>query len=104
MPAPDGADHLVGIGVDPASSASAGMGCVETLAHGHDIASGLGFDLDPPREVCSRVLARMFPHVAPGPAEDPRALLLWATGRRSLSGRAPVGQWRWRGAPLGEDS
>ena len=80
----------------------AGMGCIEVLAHGYDIASGLGMVLDPPREVCIRVLARMFPQIAPDAAEDPWDLLLWATGRRDLSGRPAVGQWQWQGAPPGE--
>jgi hypothetical protein len=82
----------------------AGMGCVEMLAHGYDIASGLGIELDPPRDVCARVLARMFPQVVPDPAEDPWAVLLWTTGRSDLPGRPPVGPWRWRGAPPGEDT
>ena len=39
----------------------AGMGCIEALVHGHDIAQGLGLALEPPRQVCTRVLARLFP-------------------------------------------
>ena len=78
----------------------AGMGCVEALVHGHDIAHGLGLAVDPPREVCARVLARMFPHAAADLAGlDPWSGLLWATGRTALPGRPRVEQWRWRGAP-----
>jgi uncharacterized protein (TIGR03083 family) len=78
----------------------AGMGCVEALVHGHDIGQGLGLALDPPREVCARVLARMFPHaVADLASLDPWSGLLWATGRIPLPGRPRVEQWRWRGAP-----
>lgn len=78
-----------------------GMGCVEVLVHGHDIAAGLGLPFDPPREVCRRVMARMFPGTAGDqPHPDPWAELLWATGRASLPGREPVTSWRWHGAPL----
>ena len=81
----------------------AGMGCVEALVHGHDIAQGLGLALDPPREVCTRVLARMFPHVADVADLDPWMALLWATGRIALPGRPRVTHWRWHGAPPGEN-
>jgi uncharacterized protein (TIGR03083 family) len=81
----------------------AGMGCVETLVHGHDIAQGLGLALDPPRQVCSRVLARMFPHMMADLAHlDPWTALLWATGRIALPGRPRVAHWRWHGAPPNE--
>ncbi len=54
----------------------AGMGCIEALVHGHDIARGLGLaPLDPPRAV-------------------------WATGRGEVPGQSPVTSWRWRCAPL----
>src|SRR6266508_3123041 len=59
----------------------AGMGCVEALVHGHDIAQGLGLALAPPREVCTRVLARMFPRV-------PQFVATW---------RWPEGAFRWSG-------
>jgi len=81
----------------------AGMGCVEALVHGHDIAQGLGLALDPPRQVCTRVLARMFPHTMADLADlDPWMALLWATGRIALPGRPRVAHWRWHGAPPGE--
>jgi len=80
----------------------AAMGCVEALVHGHDIAAGLGVDLDPPPQVCARVLARLFPQT---PAElaglDPWTVLRWATGRLDLPGHPRPEKWRWHGAPLG---
>ncbi len=89
--------HPTGLS-DPAGFA--GMGCVEALVHGHDVAVGLGLPFDAPRDVCARVLARMFPAVAAG-ADDPWAVLLWATGRADLPGRDPVGpDWHWQGPPL----
>lgn len=78
----------------------AGMGCVETLIHGYDIAGGLGLAFDPPRDVCARVLARMFPDVATtGPEADPWTALRYATGRIALPGRPRLTRWRWHGAP-----
>ncbi|MGW4497816.1 hypothetical protein ACWENR_04245 [Micromonospora sp. NPDC004336] len=81
----------------------AAMGCAEALLHGDDIARGLGLALDPPREVCARVLARLFPEAARELTNvDPWAALRWATGRIELPGRPRLDQWHWRGAPLGE--
>ncbi|ANN19987.1 hypothetical protein SD37_33175 [Amycolatopsis orientalis] len=79
----------------------AGMGCVEALVHGEDMARGLGVTLDPPREVCSRVLARMFPEVDAA-GVDPWIALLWATDRVDLPGRPSRAGWQWRGAPLAD--
>jgi uncharacterized protein (TIGR03083 family) len=82
----------------------AGMGCVEALVHGHDIAQGLGLALVPPRQVCTRVLARLSPHAAADLADlDPWMALLWATGRIALPGRPRVAHWRWHGAPPAEN-
>lgn len=82
----------------------AGMGCIEALVHGHDIAQGLGLALEPPRQVCTRVLARLFPHAAADLADlDPWMALLWATGRIALPGRPRVAHWRWHGAPPAEN-
>lgn len=82
----------------------AGMACVEVLVHGHDIAGGLGLTLDPPADLCARVVARMFPDVAADtPGIDPWKLLRYATGRVTLPGRPRVApDWRWRGAPLAD--
>ncbi|MER7860193.1 hypothetical protein ABTX61_13890 [Amycolatopsis japonica] len=77
----------------------AGMGCVEVLVHGEDMARGLDVTLDPPRDVCSRVLARMFPDVDVT-GVDPWTALLWATDRTELPGRPSRAGWQWRGTPL----
>ncbi|MFC8144285.1 GNAT family N-acetyltransferase [Streptomyces paradoxus] len=71
----------------------AAMGVVEVLLHTHDISEGLGLSYEPAPELCDFVLARLFPHVQPGPTPWPT--LLWATGRGELPGRAPVTEWRW---------
>lgn len=83
----------------------AGMACVEALIHGHDIATGLGLSLDPPMDVCERVLARMFPHYVArlaGVDADPWLSLKWATGRTDVPSVPSVGKWKWRGTPLSE--
>jgi uncharacterized protein (TIGR03083 family) len=81
----------------------AGMGCVETLVHGHDIAAGLGLTFTPPGELCARVMARMFPDQAAAlPEVDPWQALRYVTGRAALPDRPPVTRWRWRGVPLDE--
>ncbi|MEU6476232.1 GNAT family N-acetyltransferase [Streptomyces sp. NPDC047017] len=71
----------------------AAMGIAEVLLHTHDIAQGLGLVYEPPAGLCEDVLTRLFPHVQPGPEAWP--VLLWATGRGELPGRAPVTGWRW---------
>ncbi|MCU1681361.1 MAG: hypothetical protein JWQ81_2100 [Amycolatopsis sp.] len=97
-PADARAYHPSGI-ADPEGFAA--MGCVEALVHGEDIARGLGVALDPPRDVCARVLARMFPQV--NEDVDAWTALLWATDRVQLPGRGRQTGWRWRGSPLGGD-
>ncbi|WP_203884541.1 DinB family protein [Planotetraspora kaengkrachanensis] len=75
----------------------AAMGIVETLVHTHDLAEGLGLVWDPPADLCSLVLHRLFPDA---PADtDPWPALLWATGRAELPGRPRPTTWRWYGAP-----
>ncbi|WP_406719529.1 GNAT family N-acetyltransferase [Streptomyces althioticus] len=76
----------------------AAMGIAEVLLHTHDIAEGLGIAYEPPADLCEFVLARIFPHVKPGPAPWPT--LLWATGRGELEGREPVTAWRWCNNPV----
>ncbi|MFD5075539.1 GNAT family N-acetyltransferase [Streptomyces sp. NPDC058371] len=71
----------------------AAMGITEVLLHTHDIAEGLGLSYEPPAQLCQDVLARIFPHVRPGP--DHWRTLLWATGRGDLPDRAPLTEWRW---------
>jgi hypothetical protein len=88
------AHHVFGVS-DPEGFAA--MGIVETLVHTHDLAEGLGLAWDPPGDLCSRVLARLFPD-APG-STDPWPTLLWATGRAELPGQARRTTWRWYGEP-----
>ncbi|MFE9773942.1 GNAT family N-acetyltransferase [Streptomyces sp. NPDC005931] len=76
----------------------AAMGVAEVLLHTHDIAEGLGIPHEPPAELCSFVLTRIFPHVRPGPS--PWRTLLWATGRGDLPDREPVTAWRWSNNPV----
>lgn len=81
-------------------SGFAAMGCDEVLVHGSDLAASLGVEFDPPLEVCSRVLRRLFPW-APADAE-PWAALRWANGRAPLGDRPPERRWLWHCAPLDE--
>jgi hypothetical protein len=79
----------------------AGLGCHEALVHGHDVAQGFGRRLDPPRDVCRRVLARIFPQAPADLAEaDPWTALLWAGGRLELPGRHKGPDWGPHPAPL----
>jgi uncharacterized protein (TIGR03083 family) len=87
--------HPTGI-ADP--EGFAGMGCVEVLVHGEDIARGLGVAVDPPRDLCARVLARMFPQ-AGLTGIDPWTALLWATDRTTLPDRRRRQEWRWHAGP-----
>jgi uncharacterized protein (TIGR03083 family) len=83
---------------------TAGMGCIELLVHGGDIAAGLGLPFEPPQDVCAWVLARLFPdRHAESAGLDPWTTLQWATGRLSLPGLPDVGtKWRWYSAPLAD--
>ncbi|MEU7583656.1 GNAT family N-acetyltransferase [Streptomyces sp. NPDC041068] len=75
----------------------AAMGVAELLLHTHDIARALGVDAEPPAALCETVLGHLFPHVPPFPnGGTPWTTLLWATGRGTLPGRAPLSRWRWR--------
>ncbi|MBT3154411.1 GNAT family N-acetyltransferase [Streptomyces sp. CHD11] len=76
----------------------AAMGVAEVLLHTHDVAEGLGAGYEPPAELASFVLTRLFPRVRPGPT--PWETLLWATGRGDLPGREPVTGWRWSNNPV----
>ena len=79
----------------------AGMGCHEALLHGNDIAQAFGLSLDPPRDVCRRVLARIFPQAPTDLAEsDPWTALQWAGGRIELPGHPQQPSWRPHPAPL----
>lgn len=84
---------------DPAGFAA--MACDELLMHTQDIADGFGRLVQPPPELCRRVLARLFPW-APGRA-DPWQALRWANGRVALPDCARLGRdWSWWCAPLSE--
>ncbi|MFQ6144557.1 hypothetical protein ACLMNJ_15995 [Streptomyces seoulensis] len=88
------AHHVFGVS-DPEGFAA--MGIVETLVHTHDLAQGIGLPWNPPADLCSRVLARLFPD-APA-STDPWLTLLWATGRAELPGHPRLTTWRWDGTP-----
>ncbi|MFD7575323.1 maleylpyruvate isomerase N-terminal domain-containing protein [Streptomyces sp. NPDC059810] len=88
------AHHVFGAS-DPEGFAA--MGIVETLVHTHDLAQGLGLAWNPPADLCSRVLLRLFPD-APS-STDPWLTLLWATGRGKLPGHPRLTTWRWHGTP-----
>ncbi|MFD7770262.1 GNAT family N-acetyltransferase [Streptomyces sp. NPDC059787] len=76
----------------------AAMGIAEVLLHTHDIAEGMGIGYEPPAELASFVLTRIFPQAKPGPT--PWRTLLWATGRGDLPGREPVTEWKWSNNPV----
>ena len=61
------------------ASGFAALACDELLLHTADIAASLGIGFDPPREVCARVLARLFPWAAQD--VDSWEALRWANGR-----------------------
>ncbi|MFD8649857.1 maleylpyruvate isomerase N-terminal domain-containing protein [Streptomyces mirabilis] len=88
------AHHVFGVS-DPEGFAA--MGIVETVVHTHDLAQGLGLTWSPPADLCSRVLARLFPD-APS-STDPWLTLLWATGRAELPGHPCLTTWCWDGTP-----
>ncbi|MFI7704254.1 hypothetical protein [Nonomuraea sp. NPDC049480] len=73
----------------------AAMAVVETLVHTHDITQGLNLEWSPPRELCERVLKKLFPHVTID--RDAWEVLLWATGRTTLPDRPRLTEWRWYG-------
>jgi hypothetical protein len=83
---------------DPAGFA--GMGCLELLLHGDDIARGLGTAVDPPRDLCTRLLVRMFPDQSDLDGLDPWLAIRWCAGRADLPDRPRRTDWAWRGAPL----
>lgn len=82
--------HTYGIS-DPEGFAA--MGITEALVHTHDVAQGLALPWQPPADLCSRVLARLFPDTPTGAGSW--ATLLWATGRAELPGHPQRTTWRW---------
>ncbi|GAB3953060.1 hypothetical protein GCM10029976_092470 [Kribbella albertanoniae] len=90
--------HPWGIG-DPEGFTA--MACVESLLHAHDLTTTLSEPLNPPADLCARVLARAFPH-EPHPTDDPWLNLRWLTGRTKIPGTPSPDSWRWRPTPLNE--
>jgi hypothetical protein len=98
------AHHIFGVS-DPEGFAA--MGVVELLAHGYDVARGLGRGWEPPADLCGRALFRLFPDVpttvdavgAETAGTDPWSTLRWATGRGELPGHPVLETWRWYGTP-----
>lgn len=70
-------------------SGFAAMACLETLVHTDDVAVGLAVELDPPRDICQRIIDRLF--VGEPAKEDPWHVLRWGTGRGDLRGRERLG-------------
>lgn len=77
------------------------MGCAETLIHTNDIAVACALLFDPPADLCSGVVRRLFPWA---PAEiTPWDALRWAAGRIALPDRPRLdADWWWQCAPLAE--
>lgn len=76
----------------------AAMGVAETLVHTYDITQGLGVAWLPPEPLSQLVVDRLLPNSPSGRATE---ILLWATGRADLKGRARVSKWVWRAARTG---
>ncbi|HEY7200640.1 MAG TPA: hypothetical protein VIC57_10530 [Candidatus Dormibacteraeota bacterium] len=67
------------------------LACAHVLEHGHDIARGLGFDFDPPEDICASVTRRLYPRLAPAiEGEAPWPAFLHVAGRLVLPGHPPV--------------
>ncbi len=71
-------------------SGFAALGVNEIVVHGYDIAQGLGLRWQPPADLCTSVLDRLFPDA---PSGDPAAALLWCTGRIALPDRPRRTGW-----------
>jgi hypothetical protein len=69
----------------------AARGALELLLHGHDVCAGLSVPLEPPNDLCTRLInhTRGWPHwTAPGWGPPPRTGDGWAD-LLAGSGRAP---------------
>lgn len=98
--APPGARGAHDWGMADASGFAA-LACDELLVHTGDIAASLGMGFDPPREVCARVLARLFPWAPQG--VDSWEALRWANGRGPMGKRRRLSpDWVAHPAPLEE--
>jgi hypothetical protein len=83
------------------ASGFAALACDEMLVHTSDITAGLGASFDPPRDVCARVLGRLFPWARPD--RDWWEALRWANGRGPMAGRPRLApDWAAHPAPLQE--
>ncbi|MEU4668122.1 hypothetical protein AB0F91_09165 [Amycolatopsis sp. NPDC023774] len=93
---------------DPAGFAA--MGCAELLLHGEDLATGLGTALDPPREVCANVVARVRSVGRPSLVRGPDRVAGQVTaGEVEVAGRAARGMTvpeceRWLPVTVGSGS
>lgn len=96
-----GADRAWHPSGDADATGWAGMAITELLVHGHDVAQCLQLPLDPPKEVCARTVARVFPWV-PLTVTEPQLLLLAVTGRVEVPGVHNDPDWWWQSAPLDE--
>jgi hypothetical protein len=85
----------------PDAEGCVAMASIEMLVHTDDVAQGLGGVFQPPADLISEILTRLFPWA---PADtDPWLTLRWATGRAELPGRTRVSDdWAWFASPLGE--
>jgi hypothetical protein len=92
-------------GFHPAGLADAtgflAMAVDEILVHTYDVTCGLGRSFAPPDRLTRLTLDRLFPW---WPQQSPSwPALLWANGRGTLPGHAPLGaDWLWHCAPLDE--
>jgi hypothetical protein len=68
------------------------MACAEQLVHGADIAQGLGVEWNPPAEIASAALGRLFPDVMLDDGDDVWTVL-WHAHRDDPN-------WSWHAAPL----
>jgi hypothetical protein len=79
----------------------AAMACDELVVHSRDIADGWAQPFEPDRDLCARVLARLFPWAAL--TADPWEALRWANGRIALPDHPRLASdWAWHSAPLTE--
>jgi hypothetical protein len=77
------------------------MGCAEMLIHTEDILQGFKLSLDPPRDLCGRIVRRLFPWAPEG--VDAWSALQWSTGRIALpQAERLASDWAWHSAPLQE--
>jgi hypothetical protein len=82
------------------------MACSEILTHTDDILRGFnaGTTWQPPRDLCERILRRVFPW-APGEGDCPDRwqAVLWVCGRTALPGFPRLDdKWWWHAAPIEE--